>query len=128
MCKSHSVENMNRGHYGACLKSGTGTSGTTYKSLLNYIRVHKPKRILLENVLGICFRARAKGGGWLRPQIRTVLSDMAKLGLAVGYVRTSSHFFLQPVCRNRFYIAGENVQDGKGNFDSQLFVRSLRSM
>ena len=46
----------------------------------------------------------------------------------MGYFHSSSHLFLQPLRRNRVYIAGENVEAGSGNFDSQLFVRSLRSM
>ena len=129
VCKSHSVENMQRGRFATCLSSGDGKSGETYKALTDYIRVHKPKRVLLENVTGILFRSRAsEGGGWHQGQIHTVLADMQKLGLAVGYARTSSHFFLQPIRRNRVYIAGESLAGGSGQFDPLEFARTLHSM
>ena len=128
VCKGHSVENMQRRRFATCLRSGAGKSGETYKWLTEYIGVHKPKRLLLENVAGILYRSRAKHGGWHHAQIRTVIADIVKLGFAVGHARTSSHFFLQPLRRNRVYIAGERLDGGTGEFDGQSFARLLGSM
>jgi hypothetical protein len=119
---------MRRGHFGNALTEGVGSSGQAYQDMLGYIREHKPLRLLLENVQGLLFRTRVKNGAFQQPQIRVVMHDLRALGFAASFQHVSSQFFLQPLRRNRVYIAAEMKLAGNLPFAAQEFGRTVQSM
>jgi site-specific DNA-cytosine methylase len=127
-CKLHSVENMSRSDFGNALTAGVGSSGQAYQDMKKYIQEHKPLRLLLENVQGLLFRTRAKNGHFEKPQVHVVMRDLRTLGFAASFERVSSHFFLQPVRRNRVYIAAERKLTGHPTFAASEFGPTVQSM
>jgi len=105
-CKSLST--MNRGR--CSLVDKTSSSGQTWGGTLSYIDRWLPKRILLENVLGLVRKCRSapKGGqiGWTLIQ-----TALASLGYVCGYHIVSPEHFLLPQRRLRVYVWAEHGLD-----------------
>ena len=105
-CKSLSTMNRRR----CSLVDKTSSSGQTWGGTLSYIARWLPKRILLENVLGLVRKCRSapKDGqiGWTLIQ-----TALASLGYVCGYHIVSPEHFLLPQRRLRVYVWAEHGLD-----------------
>jgi hypothetical protein len=110
-------------------------SGRTWAGCHKYIEYHRPRVILIENVLGI--RNRIAKGKKMRGQdanmtsLTYLMKQLSELGYAVGFHRINAVNFLVPQRRNRIYIWAEQVGDAhqhahiRGWWDA--FVKSAKS-
>ena len=84
-CKCFSSLNQNKDEFSTAILDKRGTSGETADFALAYIKKHKPRILLLENVPGLAtgFHLRVKGGELLEnpdSNLAVLLSNLHQLG------------------------------------------------
>eukprot|EP00438_Fugacium_kawagutii_P018068 Skav221813 [mRNA] locus=scaffold2435:174634:175245:- [translate_table: standard] len=75
VCKSVSSENNERKAFKNCIKEGTGSTGETFSGMMDYVKKHKPRVVIAENVKGITTRNDGQP-----PVINQVADAMKKSG------------------------------------------------
>lgn len=75
VCKSVSSENNERKAFKNCITEGTGSTGETFSGMMDYVKKHRPRVVIAENVKGITMRNDGQP-----PVINQVADAMKKAG------------------------------------------------
>ena len=99
-CKSRSPANPNSSAYKRAVQDGVGETGETFWMIAEYISVHKPLRVVLENVVEL----GAKPDGSESSDADFIVQWFAKKGYSAQWLVIDASDFGSAVRRNRRFL------------------------
>jgi site-specific DNA-cytosine methylase len=108
-CKTFSFLNQNRANseYANALRDRTGSSGKTFGGLVEYVRVHRPTLIIMENVPSLVAGQQGKRN------LEELGNMAAEFGYTLRYTVIDGDEYGLPQARNRAWVAMNYI--GLGN-------------
>ena len=99
VCKSVSAENNKRHLFSDCIRDVSGSTGETFKGVMDYVRRFRPLLVICENVAGLVKRNHGAS-----PVINDVAQEFATCGYAFGYRLLDTRDYLLPQRRQRCWM------------------------
>jgi site-specific DNA-cytosine methylase len=108
-CKTFSFLNQNRANseYANALRDRAGSSGKTFGGLVEYVRVHRPVLIIMENVPSLVAGQQGKRN------LEELGNMAAEFGYTLRYTVIDAEEYGLPQARNRAWVAMNYI--GSGN-------------
>ena len=102
---------------------GDSSSAKTFKGVRDYVRAHKPKVIVLENVKGL-LSADPKQ---MHSKADVIVKIFSALGYHGGYIAANSKEYLLPQNRPRAYFVFHMIKDNDCQLDATRVLAALRT-
>lgn len=125
-CTSRSKLNRGRAETVGCCQASEGATGEGYRTVSKCIRQHRPKVVILENVLGL---SQASNSGD-KSDSSFIEDDLASMGYWGEWVIVQATEYGSPVERERMFFLGvHEAHDPDGSAGSLLreVMRGLKS-
>ena len=115
VCKSISTENVERTRYATCILDGSGSTGSTFEGVRNFVASKRPPLVIFENVEGL-LKKIAKAD----PQIWDVQRTLHKIGYLFGWHLLDSRWYHLPHRRRRVWMWAVDSRELSMQMEEQM--------